>query len=617
MAKNIKAKLDLSIDKRGIDAVRKDLEAIKEVARKTRGEVRGMFGGGRGGAGGGGGGAGPGAGGGGGAGGVRSRFGGRGTGGQIPYPSESGAGRMLGSIPVVGALAAGALMSMRHNYGHFARFQAAQMGAAPFGTPAGAWTGTKYGYGPTQTMGIQASLARASGRRTGSSEVTQALPFMRGLGLSAESIGGYFRPGAAGLGGVFGGGSMTDTLTSAIATGFKIGFENVRLGELLQEISTTVEAAGRAGYDVTMAGMQSLIGDLGSRAGGAFSGSRAVSAAKTMIGMRQGVLSGKGDSFMSAAMLRRAGWGSGKSYREAMLNLEEMTKSPDVFAQMLRDATAGMGESTRFASIQQYTGWSPKQVETFLSGKPGPTEAGPVDAEGRAKGVMARYGGTAAHRARVEAGRVGIGRKSAGTIRSLERTLLKVEGAITSVAGPLIEKLARGLEEMVGGMGELVDALQGDGVEAATKAFHKLLTGKEWREATGESTTYRGVVIPTEEERAATRQDLMIKYTTRGGLSAEKAIEKARAVEAAQYQGGMRALQTARKRGATVTKERSTDLLHHVGMRGGGGAAGVYSIEEGPGDQSSIRILIDPHSSMPSVRGSDVHIPVSMIRGYG
>lgn len=473
-----RTKLELEIGTAGLKQAERSFKDLTRAARELQGVTAGAISGGAGGVAGGAGGAAAGAaaggGGGGGAGqtgaggpgqqGTWSKMKGRARGGLeatqgIGMPSETGVARMLAAAPIpLAGMLSGAIVSMFHNYRMFEANQMQRLQTAPFGTPVGAGFGAGWGYSPSDTLQMQAGLGKSMGRRAGAGLLGEMMPFARAYGLSGEQMGGFFRPGVRGGGGVFGGEPSGEILQDAVATGITIGFDRARIGEYLESVQNVMTEVGRTGVDVSNQGLQQLMMALERGDPNMFGGQRAVAGARGVMGLgRQMLGPGGADPFVTGAMLRQVGFGKGKNYWESMMALQSLQqgpKGPQRLAAGIMRATDPMGPIGQKLYLQRLMPQlSPHQIEAmYKMGAAGIEAEGiPEDVDVRDEGkAQMRYGGReAAYAAERQARRMGMGRKAREGVQTMETAFLDFEESLTDFIAPKVVKAIRTVERLL------------------------------------------------------------------------------------------------------------------------------------------------------------------------
>ena len=351
--------------------------------------------------------------------------------------------------------------------------------------------GTRYGFMPTETTGLEGQFLGAYGGtygKAGSESETvrgmlrESLVMKRAYGIGTETSGAYYRGFTPG-GGATGKTGMADVVGTARVG---MGLQGGRLQDYLQELVSLQRKAEQQGLKINIKDMSSQ-GTLLS-AGLGFEGPQAQRVLGSLTGAAQDVgrrgLQGPSDMLM----LQAAGFkgGGGADYSKARLKLMEQGVSGDILENLLGTVVGGISQasgmdpySKQIAVIERMgdfkTAIGPKQARDLLAG----TSGGKISAE-----AMARF----------HASRKGVGEE---TLQGMEGQASFVSRAVGGAAVTSAKMQAQGIGAG-SGYGKLMQEMQTSTVAAsdALRQFSGALTtvSKTVTAVIGKMGTWAGVV---------------------------------------------------------------------------------------------------------------------------
>lgn len=431
--------------------------------------------------------------------------------------NEGMLGSMMGGIPWLGPIFAGATGAASGYYAqHMGRERARTSAYGTTGMRQSEFgaMGNQYGLGPTELPGIVGSFAESAGLR-GRDEITgsergyggmfgrfgQAADIANLLGIDYGATGGFMRAsGSAALGGTPGGrsaigetGAVAETLSAAIAA----GVEESQLGQVLSNLSSTFEDLQTRGFMVAPDSLNALIRGLG--AGGAESGFGGMAGVRAATGMTEGMRGvGTRENLFEMLALQEAGYGNGETYMGARQRLEE---HPELVLAPLLTRLRGMGDEGdtegrmqmliegfdalgHHLSVRQARSLMGAGGEEMISRLAGAGSSEEFDRMLEERRSGAEFGEVEADAALNES-RADVGARIAGDVRGISRAEIEVvERLLPSVTGFMHDVADVGMELLhifdEGGVGGLLrhftDVVMPDVAEEAGDAVDRAAT---------------------------------------------------------------------------------------------------------------------------------------------
>jgi len=217
--------------------------------------------------------------------------------------------------------------------------------------------GYAMGMTPREAHQIALQTSRATGRG-GTGGAISNINMMRGYSMDAGSLTGFQQ--AARMGGDT---ATAQVLNRSILRAIKLGGIPRVLGEELTQTATSFmgQVTG-ARENVSASGMTGLIAMMGRRLGGVYR--RAPGRTSQLLGGLHGTLTGGGGGEAGQSfLLRAAGFGRGKSYVQALEQLEKGVTDPQNIANMLKQThleRQKMGIEAKMLHLHRLSGGSIK-----------------------------------------------------------------------------------------------------------------------------------------------------------------------------------------------------------------------------------------------------------------
>ena len=281
--------------------------------------------------------------------------------------------------------------------------------------------GLRYGMTRAQVHNIAQQTTRATGRYS-QADVMSNMAMQRGYGISSGSFQQAARMG--------GDTATAQVLNRSILRAIKLGGIPRVLGEELTQTATSFmgQVTG-ARENVSASGMTGLIAMMGRRLGGVYR--RAPGRTSQLLGGIHSTLTGGGGGEAGQAfLLRAAGFGSGKSYVQALEQLEKGVTDPQNIANMLKQThleRQKMGIEAKMLHLHRLSGGSIKLHQSRrLMALRDPSDLGSVEAAMTGTGTASIEG---------EAGRVS--RRLGFTKQTIQRQ--QERAALARTSKPLVD----------------------------------------------------------------------------------------------------------------------------------------------------------------------------------
>ena len=389
---------------------------------------------------------------------------------------EGFASQAVAGIPGVGGFLSGALNSIQRYYGMYGQAMSQRSRAVgALGTtniPTGQFAG--FGMDMPTAAGQASQFAQQAGL-AGEGGPYGIDPGMYRRALQLQMLGGIQGGGtsilrAQGVGGGAVGGPRA--MMAAVSAGIQSGIREAKLGQFIQAATGVLEQGRTEGAELRLANVLAVQRGFGGMGAG-FRGEQGTRAMQTAVGALRQFKPQRDAASMIA--LRAAGFGSGKTYHEALKTMQE---DPAAVLPTLVQHVRGMAPENQDAQIElmrqvlpKVLGFTPTitQAESLVRGDltgfdqeaAGDTDRAEEFLQARQQRLRGAFATPAAD-ARYRNQQISVGGAVAGAAQAVRQGEL---GIVRNV----LPGIAKGVEGVIGYLKQLVDTFQEGGMGAVMK----------------------------------------------------------------------------------------------------------------------------------------------------